>query len=131
SVFSFHVQHGIPGLMELMGGRDGFASRLDQLFTDQYPGPKYKFLAQFPDMTGLMGLYAHGDEGGFHIPYLYNYVGQPWKTQRKVREIMEVFYSAKPAGYCGDEDGGDLSSWYVFSAMGFYPVCPGRATYDL
>ncbi len=130
-VYSFNVQHDIPGLMELMGGRDGFASRLDQLFTNQYPGSKYAFLAQFPDMTGLMGLYAHGDEGGFHIPYLYNYVGQPWKTQRTVREIMNVFYSAKPAGYCGDEDGGDMSSWYVFSAMGFYPVCPGRPSYDL
>jgi predicted alpha-1,2-mannosidase len=117
--------------MELMGGRDAFAARLDQLFTDQYPGSKYSFLAQFPDMTGLMGLYAHGDEGGFHIPYLYNRAGEPWKTQRTVREIMKVFYSDGPAGYCGDEDGGDMSSWYVFSAMGFYPVCPGRPTYDL
>jgi predicted alpha-1,2-mannosidase len=131
SVYSFHVQHDIPGLMELMGGRDAFAARLDQLFTDQYPGSKYSFLAQFPDMTGLMGLYAHGDEGGFHIPYLYNRAGEPWKTQRTVREIMKVFYSDGPAGYCGDEDGGDMSSWYVFSAMGFYPVCPGRPTYDL
>jgi predicted alpha-1,2-mannosidase len=130
-IYTYHVQHDIPGLIKLMGGREAFAARLDRLFTDQYPGSKFNFLAQFPDMTGLMGLYAHGDEGGFHIPYLYNYAGEPWKTQRKVREIMKVFYRAEPGGYCGDEDGGDMSAWYVFSAMGFYPVCPGRPTYDL
>lgn len=131
ATYSFHVEHDIPGLIELMGGKQGFASRLDRLFSEHYPGSKYAFLAQFPDMTALMGKYSHGDEGGYHIPYLYNYAGQPWKTQRLVREIMTTWYGAGPAGYCGDEDGGDMSSWYVLSAIGLYPVCPGRPYYDL
>jgi predicted alpha-1,2-mannosidase len=82
-------------------------------------------------MTGLIGQYAIGDEPGLHIPYLYNYAGQPWKTQRRVRDIMKIWYNAGPLGYPGDEDNGELSSWYVFSAMGFFPVCPGRPVYDI
>jgi putative alpha-1,2-mannosidase len=81
-------------------------------------------------MTGLIGQYSHGNEPSFHIPYLFNYAGQPWKTQRKVREIMKIWYNAGPLGICGDEGGGSLSPWYVLSAMGFYPVYPGRPVYD-
>ncbi len=73
-------------------------------------------------MTGLTGMYAQGNEPCFHIPYLYDYCGQPWKTQRRVRELMDIWYSNSPLGICGDEDGGAMSSWYVLSAMGFYPV---------
>ncbi len=130
-VYTFHVQHDIEGLIDLMGGRQKFAERLDALFTEQYNGPKYMFLGQFPDSTGLIGQYAHGNEPSFHIPYLYNYAGQPWKTQRIVRMIMDIWYDDGPLGICGDEDGGAMSSWFVFSAIGFYPVCPGKPVYDI
>ena len=141
--YTFQVQHDVAGLINLMGGREKFAAKLDTLFTEQYSGyngdpargspdgRKFFFLAQFPDMTGLIGQYSQGNEPSFHIPYLYNYAGQPWKTQRKTREIMKVWYNAGPLGICGDDDNGEMSSWYVLSAMGFYPVCPGRAVYDI
>lgn len=130
-IYTFHVQHDVPGLIDLMGGREKFLGRLDQLFVEQYDVPKYHFLAQFPDATGLIGQYAQGNEPSFHIPYLYNYAGAPWKTQRRVRQIMSLWYGDGPLGICGDEDGGAMSSWYVFGAMGIYPVCPGRPVYDL
>jgi len=130
-VYTFHVQHDIEGLIQLMGGKKKFAEKLDALFTEQYDGAKYRFLGQFPDSTGLIGQYAHGNEPSFHIPYLYNYAGQPWKTQRLVRKIMDIWYGDGPLGICGDEDGGAMSAWFVFSAMGFYPVCPGKPVYDI
>jgi len=130
-VYSFHVQQDVPGLIELMGGRERFIAKLDQLFTEQYGALKFVFLNQFPDMTGLTGNHAQGNEPSFHIPYLYNWAGAPWRTQRRVREIMKVWYDDSPLGICGDEDGGSMSSWYVFSAMGFYPTCPGQPVYDI
>jgi predicted alpha-1,2-mannosidase len=141
--YTFHVQQDVAGLINLMGGRDKFAAKLDTMFQDQfegYPGApaplrgggsKYFFYAQFPDMSGLIGQYAIGDEPSFHIPYLYNYAGQPWKTQKRVRDIMKIWYNAGPLGYPGDEDNGETSSWYVLSAMGFFTVCPGRPVYDI
>ena len=78
-----------------------------------------------------MGNYAHGNQPIQHMIYLYNYAGEPWKTQRRVRDIMKIWYNDGPLGICGDEDEGELSSWYVFSALGFYPVCPGRPVYDI
>ena len=131
--YTFHVQHDVAGLINLMGGRDKFITKLDALFQEQFGGrgSKSKFLSQFPDATGLIGQYNHGNQPGFHISYLYNYGGEPWKTQRRVRDIMKIWYNDGPLGICGDEDEGELSSWYVFSAMGFYPVCPGRAVYDI
>ncbi|QHT62822.1 glycoside hydrolase family 92 protein [Paenibacillus lycopersici] len=130
-IYSFHVQHDIEGLIELMGGPAKFEERLDALFTEQYGDSKYRFLGQFPDATGLIGQYCQGNEPAFHIPYLYNYTASPWKTQRRLREIMKLWYQATPTGICGDEDNGAMSSWYVFSAMGFYPVCPGKASYEI
>ena len=130
-VYTWHVQHDIAGLMALMGGREKFAARLDQLFVEPLGTSKYTFLGQFPDMTGLIGNYPQGNEPAFHIPYLYDYCGQPWKTARRVREIMEVWYGDGPLGSCGDEDGGAMSSWYVLSAMGFYPVTPGEPAYEI
>ncbi len=130
-VYSFHVQHDIAGLIELMGGREAFAARLDRLFEEPFGVSKWDFLKQFPDATGLIGQYAQGDEPSFHIPYLYNYAGQPWKTQRRIRQILHVWYGDGPLGVIGDEDGGAMSSWYVLSAMGFYPVAPGRPIYDI
>lgn len=114
-----------------MGGREKFAARLDALFAEQYKVSKFSFLGQFPDMTGLIGNYAQGNEPSFHIPYLYAYAGQPWKTQRRVRQIMDVWYGDGPLGICGDDDGGATSSWYVLSALGFYPVTPGIPAYEI
>ena len=143
-IYTFHVQQDVAGLINLMGGREKFTDKLDTLFTQQFggyfddpsrgaskSGTKFFFLSWFPDMTGLIGQYAQGDEPSFHIPYLYNYAGQPWKTQRKVREIMKIWYNASPLGISGDEDKGEESSWYVLSAMGFFTVCPGRPVYDI
>jgi len=142
-IYTFHVQQDVAGLIDLMGGREKFAAKLDTLFTQQFGGyhgdpsrgvsngTKFFFLSWFPDMTGLIGQYAQGNEPSFHIPYLYNYAGEPWKTQRKVREIMKIWFTATPLGIPGDDDQGEESSWYVLSAMGFYTVCPGRPVYDI
>jgi predicted alpha-1,2-mannosidase len=130
-LYTFGVQHDVGGLIRLFGGRDAFNAKLDRLFVEQYGTSKYSFLGQFPDATGLIGLYAQGNEPSFHIPYLYDFSGQPWKTQRRVRQIMDVWYGDGPLGIPGDDDGGETSSWYVLSAMGFYPVCPGRPVYEI
>lgn len=130
-IYTFGVQHDVAGLIHLFGGRDKFNAKLDQLFVEQYGTSKYQFLGQFPDGTGLIGLYAQGNEPSFHIPYLYDFSGQPWKTQRRVRQIMNLWYGDGPLGIPGDDDGGETSSWYVFSAMGFYPVCPGSPVYEI
>ena len=130
-IYTFAVQQDVAGLIRLMGGRDRFNTKLDQLFVEQYGTSKYKFLGQFPDATGLIGLYAQGNEPSFHIPYLYDFSGQPWKTQRRVRQIMDVWYTDGPLGIPGDDDGGATSSWYVLSALGFYPVCPGSPVYEI
>ncbi len=130
-LYTFGVQHDVAGLIDLMGGRDAFNAKLDRLFVEQYGTSKYKFLSQFPDATGLIGLYAQGNEPSFHIPYLYDFTGQPWKTQKRVRQIMDVWYGDGPLGIPGDDDGGATSSWYVLSAVGFYPVCPGSPVYEI
>jgi predicted alpha-1,2-mannosidase len=131
-VYTFQVQHDVAGLIALIGGREKFLDRLDALFNDGYDGQlKFVFLAQFPDSTGLMGQYPQGNEPAFHIPYLYDYAGQPWKTQKRVRDIMRVWFLAQPLGIPGDDDNGATSAWFVLSAMGFYPVSPGRPVYDI
>lgn len=130
-IYTFSVQHDVAGLIRLLGGRDAFNAKLDRLFVEQYGTSKYHFLNQFPDATGLVGLYAQGNEPSFHIPYLYDFSGQPWKTQRRVRELMDVWYGDGPLGLPGDDDGGETSSWYVLSAVGFYPVCPGSPVYEI
>lgn len=130
-VYTFGVQYDVAGLIQLMGGRSAFNDKLDRLFVEQYGTSKYRFLNQFPDATGLIGQYAQGNEPSFHVSYLYDFSGQPWKTQRRVREIMNLWYGDGPLGIPGDEDGGAMSSWYVLSAMGFYPVCPGSPVYEI
>jgi len=127
--YTFHVQHDPRGLIDLMGGRPKFTAKLDALFAEQYGTDKFVFLGQFPDSTGLIGQFSQGNEPSFHIPYLYAYAGQPWKTQRRVRQIMDVWYADQPLGLPGDDDGGAMSSWYVLSALGFFPVCPGSPVY--
>ena len=125
-IYTWYVSHDIQGLINLMGGRDKFTKKLDSLWVQQYQTSKYHFLSQFPDQTGLIGNYAHGNEFSRQIPYLYNYSGAPWKTQKQVREVMDVWYGAGPLGICGDEDTGLMSHWYVCSAMGIYcdPMIP-------
>ncbi len=130
-LYTFSVQHDVAGLIQLMGGRDAFNARLDRLFVEQYGEPKYRFLNQFPDATGLVGLYAQGNEPSYHIPYLYDFSGEPWKTQQRVRQLMDIWYGDGPLGIPGDDDGGETSSWYVLSAMGFYPVTPGSPVYEI
>lgn len=129
--YTFSVQFDVGGLIRLFGSREAFNDKLDRLFVEQYGTSKYRFLNQFPDATGLVGLYAQGNEPSFHIPYLYDFSGQPWKTQRRVRQLMDVWYGDGPLGIPGDDDGGATSSWYVLSAMGFYPVCPGSPVYEI
>lgn len=131
-IYNFAAQHDINGLIELFGGREAFAEKLDNLFTETYDGQiKCEFLAQYPDATGLMGQFCMGNEPSFHIPYLYNYCGQAYKTQRKIHELIKLWFTDSPLGICGDEDGGAMSAFLVFSAMGFYPVDPASGSYDI
>jgi predicted alpha-1,2-mannosidase len=130
-LYTFGVQHDVAGTINLMGGREVFNAKLDRLFVEQYGTSKFHFLDQFPDATGLIGQYAQGNEPSFHIPYLYDFSGQPWKTQRRVRQLLDIWYGIGPLGIPGDDDGGETSSWYVLSAMGFYPVCPGSPVYEI
>ena len=125
-IYTWYVSHDIQGLINLMGGRDNFNNKLDAMYNEQYQTSKYTFLDQFPDQTGLIGNYAQGNEFSRQIPYLHDYSCAPWKTQRRVREIMDVWYGAGPLGICGDEDTGLMSHWYICSAMGIYsdPMIP-------
>lgn len=119
------VPHDVEGLVELLGGKEIFEAKLDSLFNIK-EGLKE---GASVDISGLIGMYAHGNEPGHHIPYLYTYIGAQWKTAQRVREIMDKLYSDKPDGLCGNEDCGQMSAWYVFSAMGFYPVNPMNGAY--
>ncbi len=128
-VYTWFVPQDIGGLASLMGGRQAAIRRLDQLF-DEPPGKsKWQYLGNMPDATGLTGLFTMGNEPSFHIPYLYDLLGAPWKTQKRVRQLMEAWFRDDLMGMSGDDDGGAMSSWYVFSALGFYPVCPGNPVY--
>ncbi|HEY9282501.1 MAG TPA: GH92 family glycosyl hydrolase [Pyrinomonadaceae bacterium] len=123
--YAFFAPHDIAGLMELMGGEEAFARKLDAMFAAD---PRTTGREQ-ADITGLMGQYAHGNEPSHHVAYLYNFAGQPWKTQARVRRIMDEFYRPTPDGLIGNEDCGQMSAWYVLSAAGFYPVTPGSPVY--
>jgi predicted alpha-1,2-mannosidase len=125
--YSFYAPHDISGLMQLMGGAQVLAAQLDSLFA----APEATTGRQQSDITGLIGQYAHGNEPSHHAAYLYNYCGQPWKTQALVRKIMHELYTHQPDGLCGNEDCGQMSAWYVLSAMGFYPVTPGSNIYAI
>ncbi len=131
--YTWSVFHDVEGLSQLMGGHSAMAKQLDSLFTapNTYNYGTYGFVIhEIAEMVALnMGQYAHGNQPIQHAIYLYNYLGQPWKTQQRVREVLTRLYSAVPDGYCGDEDNGQTSAWYVFGALGFYPVCPGTSEY--
>ena len=129
--WNFSVAQDIPDLIGLLGGKEAFVSKLDALFNEPTHISKWQFMGKFPDSTGLNGQFVTGNEPSLHIPYLYNYAGQPWKTQRRIREILDMWFDDRPIGIPGDEDGGGLCSWYVFSAMGFFPVTPGSGIYAI
>ena len=132
--WSFCVFHDPQGLIDLMGGKKEFNNMMDSVFV--IPGKQGMesrgMIHEMREMQVMnMGQYAHGNQPIQHMVYLYNYSGEPWKAQHWVREIMDMLYTAGPDGYCGDEDNGQTSAWYVFSALGFYPVCPGTDQYIL
>ena len=133
--YSWSVFHDIQGLIDLMGGDSEFIDKLDSVFTmppkfdDSYYGFTIHEIREMQIVN--MGNYAHGNQPIQHMIYLYNYAKQPWKAQNKVRDVMKKLYSATPDGYCGDEDNGQTSAWYVFSSLGFYPVTPGVPQYVL
>ena len=133
--WTWSVFHDPEGLSDLMGGHEPMVARLDSMFVapNTYNYGTYGFVIhEIAEMVALdMGQYAHGNQPVQHAIYLYVYVGQPWKTQYHIRNVMDKLYNPGSKGYCGDEDNGQTSAWYVFSAMGFYPVCPGMPEYAI
>ena len=125
--YSFAAPHDMDGFITLHGGKEKTARFIDQLFS----APSQTTGRDQSDITGLIGQYAHGNEPSHHIAYLYNYCGQPWKTQQMAHRIMDDFYTTAPDGLIGNEDCGQMSAWAVFSGMGFYPVCPGSTQYAI
>jgi len=123
--YSWYVPHDVAGLIALHGGREGFTRKLDSLFTHAASDSN----KNVDDIQGRLGEYWHGNEPSHHIAYLYAYAGQPWKTQRLVRQIVAELYGNKPNSLSGNDDCGQMSAWYIFSALGFYPVCPGSNEY--
>ena len=129
--YQWQVQHDIAGLRNLFGGAKKMDAALDQLFREGLGRSKYEFWSVFPDATGLVGQYSMGNEPSFHIPYLYNYTGSPWKTQKRIRFLLDVWFKDNIFGIPGDEDGGGMSAFVVFSSLGFYPVTPGLPEYSI
>ena len=133
--YTWSVFHDVQGLIDLMGGREHFVEKLDQVFTTPSEFKVGTYGRVIHEMTEMVlankGQYAHGNQPIQHMPYLYCYAGEPWKTQKHVRTIMNDLYKPTPDGYCGDEDNGQMSAWYVLSALGFYPVTPGHPSYVL
>jgi predicted alpha-1,2-mannosidase len=129
--YLWDVQQDVGGLVKLLGGREKFVKRLDQLFSEDLGMWKPDYLQQFPDATGQVGMYVMGNEPSLHIPYLYNYAGAPWKTQKRVRMLLDTWFTNSPFGIPGDEDGGGLSGFVVFTSMGFYPVTPGLPAFNI
>lgn len=128
--YGLYVPHDVDSMIAMMGGKDHFSSHLDKIFSTPIAD---EFIEQNEDITrdGIIGNYVHGNEPGHHIPYLYNWTNHPYKTQERVRMIMDSMYSHDTDGLCGNDDAGQMSAWYVFSALGFYPVLPGSATYAI
>lgn len=129
--YRWDVQHNVGDLVGLMGGPEKFVQNLDQLFTEGLGRSRPQYYAQLPDSTANIGQFTMGNEPSMHIPYLYNYAGAPWKTQKRVRDILRMWFRNDLMGNPGDEDGGGLSAFVVFSSLGFYPVTPGTASYNI
>lgn len=130
-VYRWDVQHDIPGLIKLMGGDEAFCAELDRMFATPLGVPKYLFYSKLPDHTANVGCFSMANEPSLHVPYLYNYAGQPWKTQKRVRQMLSTWFRNDLMGVPGDEDGGGMSSFVVFSSVGLYPVTPGTAEYAI
>lgn len=128
--YSLYVPQDIPGLINKMGGNERFSEHVDSLFNMYLPD---KYFADTEDVTrdGLIGCYVHGNEPSHHVTYMYNWAGKPWKTQERVHQIVNTMYKNKPDGLCGNDDCGQMSAWYIFSSIGFYPVCPGSGEYAI
>lgn len=128
--YSFFVPHNPEGLIQQMGGKQKFASKLDKLFSMHLPD---EFFADTEDITreGIIGGYVHGNEPAHHVAYFYNWTGQPWKTQKQLRHILEMQYKSTPDGLGGNDDTGQMSAWYILSSLGFYPVAPGSEDYAI
>ena len=129
--YTWDVAHDFSGLIAMMGGKEKAEGNLDQLFREPLGRSKYEFQAKFPDSTSMAGQFSMGNEPSFAIPYVYNRLGAPWKTQKRVRMLLESFFTDTLQGIPGDEDGGGMSAFVVFSMMGFYPVTPGVPVYDV
>lgn len=130
-IFNWDVKHDLKGLISLMGGRQKAEAKLDELFHMGVGTAKFRFYNVLPDATGLMGMYQMGNEPSFHIPYLYDYVGSPWKTQKYLHSLIDTYFIDSYLGMPGDEDGGGMSAFVVFTMMGFFPVTPGTTTYAI
>lgn len=128
--YGLYVPHNVPEMVEMMGGKKKFEEHLDKLFSMVLED---KYIEKNEDITrdGIIGNYVHGNEPGHHIPYLYNWTDSPWKTQERVRNIVDTMYGNGVDGLCGNDDAGQMSAWYIFSALGFYPVCPGSDLYAI
>lgn len=129
--YAWNVQHDISGLIKLLGGKESADARLDQLFREPLDRSRYAFNGEFPDSTGMVGQFSMGNEPSFHIPYLYNYFDAPWKTQKRIRMLLDVWFRDTLFGIPGDEDGGGMTAFVVFSQMGFYPMVPGLPYYTI
>lgn len=130
-IYRWDVQHNFGDLVKLMGGPQKFVDNLNATFREPLGMGKYEFFNKFPDHTGNVGQFSMANEPSFHIPYLYNYAGQPWETQKHVRRMLKLWFRNDLMGVPGDEDGGGMSAFVLFSAMGFYPVTPGTASYNI
>lgn len=130
-IYRWDVQHNIPDLIDLMGGKKAFVHNLDQMFATPLGKGKPEFYSQIPDHTGNVGQFSMANEPSLHIPYLYNYADEPWKTQKRIRTLIHQWFRNDLMGVPGDEDGGGMSSFVVFSQMGFYPVTPGNPEYSI
>ncbi|MDR2473579.1 MAG: glycoside hydrolase family 92 protein [Tannerella sp.] len=129
--FNWDVKHDLNGLFQLMGGREQAEARLDRLFREGLGKSKWDFWTIQPDATGMVGQFSMGNEPSLHIPYIYNYLGAPWKTQKRIRMLLDAFFTDNLFGIPGDEDGGGMSAFVVFSMMGFFPVTPGIPVYAI
>lgn len=130
-VYRWDVPHNVADLIALMGGKEAFVANLDQTFREPLGKSKFDFYAQLPDHTGNVGQFSMANEPSLHIPYLYNYAGQPWKTQKRIRALLKTWFRNDLMGMPGDEDGGGMSAFVVFSSLGFYPVTPGFPAYNI
>jgi predicted alpha-1,2-mannosidase len=130
-IYRWDVQHNVADLISLMGGKERFVKNLDAMFSQPLGKGKYAFYAQLPDQTGNVGQFSISNEPALHVPYLYNYAGQPWKTQKRIRTLLHQWFRNDLMGVPGDEDGGGMTSFVVFSYMGFYPVTPGMPVYNI